>query len=214
MKLISFNVRGLGSVLKRKEIGKLVREERPDFLFLQESKLERVDDELSRTVWNSRECGWVMKESIGASGGLLCFWNKKNFAKTGDHTGDGYLRITGEWGIHKVKCNLVNVYGPNDRQKRLKLWDELRNMITEEGGRWLIAGDFNAVRCLKEKRGRTGESPDMKEFDAFILSTGLIDIKMVNRRFTWYRPDGTAMSRLDRVLMNAEMCRMGGDWVQ
>ncbi|GKV33388.1 hypothetical protein SLEP1_g41905 [Rubroshorea leprosula] len=180
---------GLGSALKRKEIGKLVREERPDFLFLQESKLERVDDDLSRTVWNSGDCGWVMKESIGASRGLLCFWNKKNFDKTGDHTGDGYLRISGEWGFHKVKCNLVNVYGPNDRQKRLKLWDELRNMITEEGGRWLIVGDFNAVRCLKERRGRTGESPDMREFDTFILSAGLIDIKMVNRRFTWYKPD-------------------------
>ncbi|GLT29064.1 hypothetical protein SLA2020_039520 [Shorea laevis] len=54
----------------------------------------------------------------------------------------------------------------------------------------------------------------MREFDAFILSVGLIDIKMVNRHFTWYRPDGTAMSRLDRVLMNVEMCNMGGDWVQ
>ncbi|GKV16991.1 hypothetical protein SLEP1_g27551 [Rubroshorea leprosula] len=199
---------------RRKEIGNLVQRERPDFLFLQKTKLERMDDELSRIVWNSRECGWVMKESIGASGGLMCFWNKKNFAKTRDYTGDGYLRITGEWGIHKAKCNLVNVYGPNDRQKRLKLWDELRNMITEEGGRWLITGDFNAVRCLEERRGRSGESPDMREFDVFILSAGLIDIKMVNRRFTWYKPDGTAMSRLDRVLMNAEMCRMGGDWVQ
>ncbi|GKU96326.1 hypothetical protein SLEP1_g9574 [Rubroshorea leprosula] len=115
------------------------------------------------------------EESIGASGGLLCFWNKKTFDKTGDHTGDGYLRISGELGIYKVKCNLVNVYGPNDRQKQLKLWDELRNMITKEGGPWLIAGDFNAVRCALH---------------------------------------GTAMSRLDRVLMNAEMSRMGGDWVQ
>ncbi|GLT40917.1 hypothetical protein SLA2020_150140 [Shorea laevis] len=54
----------------------------------------------------------------------------------------------------------------------------------------------------------------MKDFNMFILSAGLIDIKMANMRFTWYRPDGTAMSRLDRVLMNAEMCSMGGDWVQ
>ncbi|GLT31257.1 hypothetical protein SLA2020_342010 [Shorea laevis] len=184
MKLISFNVRGLGSMLKRKEVGKLVREEQPDFLFLQETKLEKVDDDLGRTVWNSGEVGWVMKESIGASGGLMCFWNfwnKKSFAKTGDFSGDGYLRITGEWGIHKVKCNLVNVYGPNDRQRRLKLWDELKNMITEEGGRWLIAGDFNAVRCLEERRGRIGERPDMKDFDVFIISVGLIDIKMANR---------------------------------
>ncbi|GLU12861.1 hypothetical protein SLE2022_295190 [Rubroshorea leprosula] len=121
MKLVSFNVRGLGSVLKRKEIGKLVRMEHPDFLFLQETKLEKVDDNLCRMMWDSRDFGWEMKESIGASGGLLCFWNKVIFTKTGDSTGDGYLRITGEWGIHKVKYNLVNVYGPNDRQKRLKL---------------------------------------------------------------------------------------------
>ncbi|GKV41666.1 hypothetical protein SLEP1_g49166 [Rubroshorea leprosula] len=198
---------------ERREVGKLVRMEQPDFLWLQETKLEKVDDNLCRMMWDSREFGWVMKESIGASGGLLCFWNKENFTKTGDSTGDGYLRISGEWGIHKMKYNLVNVYGPNDRQKRLKLWDELRIMITEEGGRWLIAGDFNAVRCLEERRGRTGESPDMKDFDVFIQSARLIDIKMANR-FTWYRLDGTAMSRLDRVLMNVEMYSMSAEWVQ
>ncbi|GKV32368.1 hypothetical protein SLEP1_g40981 [Rubroshorea leprosula] len=188
---VTGEVGGLGSVLKRKEVGKLVRIEQPNFLFLQETKLETGDDDLCRMMWNSNEIDWVMKESIGASGGLL--W---------------------EWGLDKVKCNLVNVYGPNDRQKRLKLWDELEHMIIEEGGRWLIAGDFNAVRCLEERRGRTGESTDMKKFDEFILVAGLVDIKMVNRHFTWYRPDGTAMSRLDRFLMNAEMCSMGGNWVQ
>ncbi|GKU90242.1 hypothetical protein SLEP1_g4255 [Rubroshorea leprosula] len=165
-------------------------------------------------MWNSNEIDWVMKESVGASGGLLCIWNKKKFAKTKIFTGDGYLRITEEWGLDKVKCNLVNVYGPNDRQKRLKLWDQLEHMIIEEGGRWLIAGDFNAIRCLEEKRGRIGESTNMKKFDEFILAAGLVDIKMVNRHFTWYRPDGTAMSRLDRVLMNVEMCSMGGNWMQ
>ncbi|GKV13309.1 hypothetical protein SLEP1_g24337 [Rubroshorea leprosula] len=203
-----------GLMGRRKEVGKLVRVEQPDFLLLQETKLEKVEDNLCRMMWDSREFGWVMKESIGASGGLLCFWNKANFIKTGNSTGDGYLRISGEWGIHKMKYNLVNVYGPNDRQKRLKIWDELRTMITEEGGRWLIAGDFNAVRCLEERRGRTGETPDMKDFDGFIQSAGLIDINMANRRFTWYKSDGTAMSRLDRVLMNAEMYSMSAEWVQ
>ncbi|GLU12860.1 hypothetical protein SLE2022_295180 [Rubroshorea leprosula] len=54
----------------------------------------------------------------------------------------------------------------------------------------------------------------MKDFDGFIQSAGLIDIKMANRRFTWYRSAGTAMSRLDRVLMNAEMYSEGAEWVQ
>ncbi|GLT90583.1 hypothetical protein SLE2022_085080 [Rubroshorea leprosula] len=87
-------------------------------------------------------------------------------------------------------------------------------MIMEEGGRWLIVGDFNAVRSIKERRGRTGESPDMKEFNDFIEAVGLVDHKLANRRFTWYRPDGTSMSRLDRVLMTSEMTELGGEWVQ
>ncbi|GKU93958.1 hypothetical protein SLEP1_g7507 [Rubroshorea leprosula] len=54
----------------------------------------------------------------------------------------------------------------------------------------------------------------MGEFNDFIETTGLVDIRLVNRRFTWYRPDGTSMSRLDRFLLSTEMCNMSGEWVQ
>lgn len=39
IKAISFNLKGLGSLLKRKEILKLVRKENFDFLFIQETKI-------------------------------------------------------------------------------------------------------------------------------------------------------------------------------
>ncbi|GKV51288.1 hypothetical protein SLEP1_g57956 [Rubroshorea leprosula] len=101
----------------------------------------------------------------------------------------------------------------NDRRKKFELWEELRTLILEKGGRGLIAGDFNAVRCLEEKRGRIGENPEMSDFNAFIETTGLIDIRLANRWFTWYRSesDGSSMSRLDRVLMTEEMFTMV-DW--
>ncbi|GKV50472.1 hypothetical protein SLEP1_g57172 [Rubroshorea leprosula] len=153
-----------------------------------ETKLEMVQGNLCKMMWFSDEFDWVMKESIGASGG--------------------------EWGQHKLKCNLVNIYAPNDRQKKLKLWEELRHMIVEDEGRWLIAGDFNVVRCANEKKGKSGETTEMRAFDDFIVSTDLVDLKLVNRRFTWYRPDGSSMSRLDRVLMSDEMCNLGREWVQ
>ncbi|GKV46638.1 hypothetical protein SLEP1_g53612 [Rubroshorea leprosula] len=111
-------------------------------------------------------------------------------------------REGGEWGSKKLKCNFVNVYAPTDRHKKVRLWAELRQRIMDEEGRWLIVGDFNAVRCIEERRGRTGESPDMKEFNNFVVSTGLVDLKLSNRRFTWYRPDGSSMSRLDRALLS------------
>ncbi|GLT88941.1 hypothetical protein SLE2022_069480 [Rubroshorea leprosula] len=214
MKLISFNVRGLGGVLKRREVGRMVRAEHPDFLFLQETKLERVEGTLCKMLWFSDEFDWVMKESDGASGGLLCVWNSLEFVKQGEFLGDGFLGITGEWGSKKMKCNFVNVYAPTDRHKKVKLWAELRQRIMDEEGIWMIIGDFNAVTCIEERRGRTGESPEMKEFDDFVVSTGLVDLKLANRRFTWYRPDGSSMSRLDRALLSIEMCNVGEEWVQ
>ncbi|GLT57064.1 hypothetical protein SLA2020_300650, partial [Shorea laevis] len=205
MKLISYNVRGLGSILKRKEVGKLVRLERPDVLFLQETKLEKIEDDLCKCLWFSDDFDWVKKESVGASGGMLCVWNKREFVKQGEFSGDGFVGIVGEWGPHKLKCKIVNVYASNDRQKKAKLWEDLRRLILEEDGRWMIASDFNAVRCDDERKGKKRESLDMRDFEDFIMSAGLVDINLVNRRFTWYRPDGSSMSRLDRVLMTVEM---------
>ncbi|GLT95878.1 hypothetical protein SLE2022_135350 [Rubroshorea leprosula] len=214
MKFVSFNVRGLGGSVKRRELGNLVRVEKPDFLFIEETKLEEVEEGLCKMLWYSDEFGWSMKSSVGASGGLLCVWNRTVFVKLEEFTGDGYLGIKGVWGSKEEPCVFVNVYAPSDRRSKAALWDELSQKITEEGGRWLLAGDYNVVRCLEEKRGRTGMSVDMSEFDAFIETTGLVDIKLANRKFTWYRPDGTSMSRLDRILMTVEMSSMGEEWVQ
>ncbi|GKV44194.1 hypothetical protein SLEP1_g51396 [Rubroshorea leprosula] len=66
----------------------------------------------------------------------------------------------------------------------------------------------------RKKGGRIGENPEMSDFNAFIETTRLIDIRLANRWFTWYRSDGSSMSRLDRVLMTEEMFTMGGEWVQ
>jgi len=46
MIVLSFNVRGLGGVVKRKRVRELVREQRVDFLAIQETKLEVITDKL------------------------------------------------------------------------------------------------------------------------------------------------------------------------
>ncbi|GKV42785.1 hypothetical protein SLEP1_g50152 [Rubroshorea leprosula] len=206
--------KGLGGTLKRKEVKKLVKEERPDFLFLQETKLERMDVGTCSQLWNSDEFDWVAKDSSGASGGWLCIWDRRHFVKREELIGDGFVGLSGEWGASKQQCFLINVYGPNDRQKRAKLWEELRRMKTDKEGHWLIAGDFNAVRGPEERRGKIRESPGMNDFDEFIVATDLVDVKLTNRRYTWYKPDGTARRRLDRFLLSTEMSNMEGEWIQ
>jgi exonuclease III len=46
MKVVSWNVRGLGRVEKRKEVRNLVREKHPHIVCLQETKLQVCDDSL------------------------------------------------------------------------------------------------------------------------------------------------------------------------
>ncbi|GLT35615.1 hypothetical protein SLA2020_100520 [Shorea laevis] len=186
MKFLSINVRGLGGLLKKKEVGKLVKVERLDFLFLQKTKLEEVDGDLCR-MWNSDGFDWDMKMSTRALGGLLCVWDKLNFVKMEEFTSDGCLGVSREWRTKKLKCYFVNVYAPKDRRKKVELWEELRKVIIEKGGRWLIASDFNTIRCLEEKRRRIGENPEMRDFNAFIKTIGLVDIRLANRRFTMSR---------------------------
>jgi exonuclease III len=51
MKIISYNVRGLGGGEKRVEVRKLVLEKHPWVLCLQESKLSTVNDLVVKSFW-------------------------------------------------------------------------------------------------------------------------------------------------------------------
>ncbi|GKV30973.1 hypothetical protein SLEP1_g39726 [Rubroshorea leprosula] len=133
-----FNVRimrkrGLGNGLKRREILKLVKKENPDFLFLQETELEEVEESLCRALWNSDNFDWVMQKSMGNSGERL-HW------------------VFGEWGEERKKCNLLNAYTPCDRQRKVLLWEEIVGRVLEEGGCWLLAGDFNDVQNVSKRK--------------------------------------------------------------
>jgi endonuclease/exonuclease/phosphatase family metal-dependent hydrolase len=55
----SYNVRGLGGVLKRKRIRDMIRNNNIDFLALQETKLEEITDSLCYGLWGSHDCEWV-----------------------------------------------------------------------------------------------------------------------------------------------------------
>jgi hypothetical protein len=43
-------------------------------------------------------------------------------------------------------------------------------------------------------------------FNQFIDDNGLINLPLCGRRFTWYKGDGTSMSRLDRFLLSEDWC--------
>ncbi|GKV49669.1 hypothetical protein SLEP1_g56407 [Rubroshorea leprosula] len=62
---------------------------------------------------------------------------------------------------------------------------------------WCIGGDFNAIRDMGEKKGKWYDPAYARDFSKFIIDAGLEYVPMIGRKFTWYKSDGTIMSKLD-----------------
>lgn len=58
-------------------------------------------------------------------------------------------------------------------------------------------------------------SKEMIEFDEFIANAELVDLPLIGRNYTWYRTNGSTMSRLDRFLVSKgwlEKWENSGQW--
>lgn len=188
MKIASFNIRGLGGRVKKTAMRDLVVKEKLDFVCIQETKLEYVDQRLARILWGSTECNWVFSGSVGASGGLCCIWDSTVFERQELWAENGLLGVTGLWKGRKV--HIVNVYAPNSLAGKKEVWSQIvEKMRGKEDENWCICGDFNAIRSEEERRGvgRSGREAEMRVFNDFINQSRLVDLPLERRKFTWYK---------------------------
>ncbi|KAI5388032.1 hypothetical protein KIW84_073937 [Lathyrus oleraceus] len=120
------------------------------------------------------------------------------------------------WG--NVDCDLlaVNAIGQSrgiltiwkkEHSGKWNMWSELIELkSTVPTGEWLVEGYFNAIKSEEERRGRGLTcSAEMEEFSTFIDVMELVDLPMVENSFTWFKSNGSCKSRLDRLLLTAEL---------
>ena len=72
---------------------------------------------------------------------------------------------------------------------------------------WCVVEDFNSIRRKEERKSVVSASVysrEIKVFNDFIENMELLDIIMAGRKFTWYKPNGTVKSRIDRILVSRE----------
>ena len=71
-----------------------------------------------------------------------------------------------------------------------------------------MVGDFNSFRSLGERRNANidvDHRREMRRFNEFIENTKLLDILMVGRKYTWYKPNDLVMSGIDKILVSREL---------
>jgi len=209
MKLLSWNVRGLGGAAKRREVSHLVRENKPLVLCLQETKLSVLDAFVCNTIWGDVNVDFSYRPSKGASGGITTLWNSNEVEVWSTVSLDHALVIAGRFlktGEHFV---IFNVYAPCDASRQQVLWNVLSSRLAALSDQNVcVCGDFNAILRAEERRSVSSvpQYAGIDGFNAFIDSNLLVDLPLRGRTFTWFRGDGRSMSHIDRILLSEKWC--------
>jgi hypothetical protein len=95
MIVCSFNVRGLGSRVKRRRVRDLIRSENIEFMALQETKMEVISEFLCHGLWGGVGSDWICVPAVGNSGGMLSLWNKDKASRVFEFSGEGFLGVSG-----------------------------------------------------------------------------------------------------------------------
>ncbi|KAJ9556026.1 hypothetical protein OSB04_010640 [Centaurea solstitialis] len=200
MKIISLNIRGLGSCCKRTWLKEICKIQSPYMLGIQETKLKEVHNIMVLDFWGTLDGDFAHIEASGKSGGLLTVWNKNTFKCEFVIKEDNFLAVVGKWDN---TSGLITFYGPNDAKGRKILWSKLDLLCEKEEISWIFLGDSNEVYGKHERFNSETNPKGSRDFNDFIQRNGLLDVRMGGNKFTRVSDNGMKFSKLDRFLMTS-----------
>ncbi|KAL8554478.1 hypothetical protein ACS0TY_002607 [Phlomoides rotata] len=161
--------------------------------------METMESRVGTELWPDKDFDWAWKEADGRAGGLISIWNRKLFSKTSSWHCRGLLVVNGRWREDGGEMVIINVYAPCSTVEKEQLWETIKLVLEQN--------EEARICVVEEERLGRREDIDRRDinlFDDLISSSGLVDLPLWGRKFTWYKPDGTCKSKLDRILVNEE----------
>ncbi|XVF78918.1 hypothetical protein PTKIN_Ptkin14bG0176700 [Pterospermum kingtungense] len=113
VEIVSWNVRGLGRVEKKKVVRKLFSKVKFDFMVLQETKIKELSPRFHRWLWENEPVLSEVVLSEGNAGGLISCWREEFFTLETKFVSQRFILLVGRVKGHEVKCGFGNVYAPN-----------------------------------------------------------------------------------------------------
>lgn len=208
LNLISWNVRGINSPIKRRKILTYLKRQSTDVIFIQETHLSDAEHVKLRRDW----VGHVYHSSFNSKArGVAILINKKlNFKLISiEKDGNGrFILVKGELNSNRV--TLVSIYGPNHDDATFFNDLVLKFAIAEGPG--LVGGDFNLVLDPNLDRS-TPRSLNRSKAASFLLrgmkDLGLCDIwRQLNPKakdFSFFSNVHKSYSRIDMFLIPHNM---------
>ena len=111
MKILMWNIGGLGDGHKSAAIPKLLKEKSPDFAGLVETRHATLDERKIISWWNGEQVEWYHVEAIKGRGDLICCWKKNAFSTSSVINGVRWVCFQALHQESCFKCAVVVVYG-------------------------------------------------------------------------------------------------------
>ncbi|GKD86117.1 RNA-directed DNA polymerase, eukaryota, partial [Tanacetum coccineum] len=202
MNVLSLNIQGIGSKGKKQWVRELCSSRKVNFLTLQETKVDQIDEVLVKLLWGNSTFDYAFSSSVGYSRGVVCVWDKSMFIKANVSVVDYFVLVEGAWKCSISKTLMIEIYAPQALSEKRMLWGYLHDVISRWSGEVIVMGDFNEVRMDSERYGSIFHKPGADAFNHFITSSGLNDIPLGGYKFTWVHKNADKMSKLDQFLVS------------
>lgn len=204
-KFLSWNVRGLGDDEKCNVVRNVIKNSRCDVCVLQETKCNKfVLSYILRFLPSFFSFDVAYNLASNSKGGTIIIW-KRTFELVSSWSTRHSVTVLLRQISTGAQFLVTNVYGPSEDALKPQFIDELRSLLSLVAVPWILAGDFNLTRWLTDRSANMGSFNLMDLFNQFITDSGVIDVPLRNRAYTWSskRPQ-PVFSKLDRVFTSPE----------
>ncbi|KAL3700949.1 hypothetical protein R1sor_018971 [Riccia sorocarpa] len=154
LKIVTWNTRGYGSLLRRRTIRNFIRRKENEWaiIALQELKVTdktKLEARLRATIPGAEV---IIDYTISGRGGAALLIPPKWTVKNREDSGTGNAAwATIETCIGEI--NIMAIHAPNTKDQRTIMWENLDSIINT--GRWMLAGDYNMVELGEDSKGKT-----------------------------------------------------------
>lgn len=105
-----------------REMPRLLKEEKPDLICIQETKKQCVKDKLCAMIWGDKEVEWKIVPAFHLFKGLLYMFGRTEFQIKDVFSNVGFLGIRGIAKEDFPQMVIINIYSPCTTMKKRILW--------------------------------------------------------------------------------------------